>query len=67
MNYHEPMADSITDGLNFDDEYVDPYDIREPTWDEIKQERIDALDDVLLGITRSLNKLAESPMTRNQA
>ena len=46
----DPMADSITDGLQFDDEYIDPYDERQPTYDEIKQQREDDLDDVLIGI-----------------
>lgn len=47
---HYPMADSITDGLCFDNHYIDPYDRHEPTWDEVRQERIDELDDVLRDI-----------------
>lgn len=54
MNFYyidvEPMECSISDGLHFDDEYVDPYDQRQPDYDEVRQNRIDELDDVIRAI-----------------
>ena len=68
MNFYyidvEPMACSISDGLQFDDEPVDPYDERQPTYDEVRQNEIDELDDVLAEIGGVYNP---GFMTRNQA
>ena len=67
MNYFyidiEPMECSISDGLNFDDEptAIEP---PEPTYDEIRQQNVDDLDDVLADIGGVYNP---GFMTRNQA
>ena len=41
---------SEENSLMFDTHYIDPYDIHEQTYDEARQDRIDALDDTLIGI-----------------
>ena len=68
MNFYyidvEPMSCSISDGLQFDDEPVDPYDERQPTYDEVRQQSEDDLDDVLTGIG---SVYSPGFMTRNQA
>ncbi len=51
MNHDiDVMPCSITDGLQFDDEYVDPYDRHEISEDEARQQIEDDLDDELRGI-----------------
>ncbi len=39
--------------LNFDDEYIDPYDRHEISYDEARQNRIDELKDVIRDIGMS--------------
>ena len=67
MNYFyidiEPMECSISDGLNFDDEPI-AIEPPEPTYDEIRQQNVDDLDDVLAGIG---SVYSPGFMTRNQA
>ena len=65
MNYFyiDVMPDSISDGLQFDDEptAIEP---PEPTYDDMRQQAEDDLDDVLAGIG---GVYSPGFMTRNQA
>ena len=71
MNFYyinvEPMICSISDGLQFNDEPVDPYDERQPTYDEVRQQAEDDLDDILIGIGHSLDRLGNTTFGREQA
>ena len=49
--YIETMPDRP---LEFDSEYQDPYEQRQPTYDELRQEENDALRDTLESIGRGI-------------